>query len=121
MIGAKQVEEMGEVRGENRKLFVQVISLLKRLLQGEEVNEGLFLILEKFHRYLSENILDKENTEYVEYLTVLRILNSLGYVKNSFENLLSNSELNEGVITEVFLGKDHIVKAINDGLKESQL
>ena len=111
------------IKGANKRLYVRVLSLLKRLLQGEEKNQKLFKVLENFHGYLSVNILEKENRESVEYLTVLRILECLGYIShnNSFQHLLSNSILNEEMLAKVKNSKEQIVKEINNGLKESQL
>ena len=123
MTGAKEIEEIGEMKKDNRRLFVRILTLLKRLLHGEEKNEKLFLIIENFSRYLGGREMDKEGRELVEYVTVLRILDCLGYIsnKNAFSSILSGSVLNEGILNEVKLLKASIIVAINNGLKESQL
>src|SRR3989344_4925396 len=54
---------------ENKKLYVRIISLLKRLLHGEEKNERLFDIMHNLHISLYDKINDKER-ELIEYATV---------------------------------------------------
>lgn len=115
MTGAKEIDGVGEVREENKKLYVQILSLLKRLLPGEEVNENLFEVLEKFHAYITQEIKEKE---LLEYLIVFRILNSLGYISNTD---FAGSEISEEILKNVKDNKDQIIKEINNGLKESQL
>lgn len=123
MTGAKEIDGVGEVKEGNKKLYVKVLSLLKRLLPGEEVNEKLFEIVEKFYKYISQNNLDKEGKELVEYLTVFRILNSLGYISNTnlFLNQLLSAEITGHILQEMRENKVDVVKEINNGLKESQL
>jgi DNA repair protein RecO len=120
MTGAKEIEGVGEVKEDNFKLWVRVLTLLKRLLPGEEVNEKLFEILEKFYKFLCSEVKEKE---LVEYVTVLRILDSLGYTSNQLflMNILSTTDLNEQIINEAKISKDEILEEINNGLKESQL
>lgn len=121
MTGAKEVEGVGEVTGtEERKLVVRILTLLKRLLPGEEKNERLFEVIEKFYKYLSSNNL---KIELVEYLIVLRILNSLGYIssKDIFMDILPSADINEEILEKVSKVKESILKEINNALKESQL
>ncbi len=121
VVGAKEVEGVEEVKKENQKLYVQILTLLKRLLPGEEKNERLFDMLEKLHAYLF--IMGVQDTETLEYITVLRMLDLLGYVSNKeiFLNILSTNDLHEKVLQEVSEAKDFIIKEINEGLKQSQL
>ncbi len=121
MTGAKEIDGVGEVREGNKKLFVQILMLLRRLLPGEEKNEKLFTILESLQKYLSENDLEKEGKTALEYLTVLRILRELGYVKNTFEKILDGNEIDSSILVLVGEKKEEILKEINNGLKESQL
>lgn len=116
--GAKELEE-GQIREENKKLYVRILSLLRRLLPGEEKNEHLFQILENFYTYASHNVLEKEKMESLEYLTVFRILNSLGYVHA--KEVFDGSDINEELLAAVKSQKETIIKEINNGLKESQL
>ncbi len=123
MTGSKEMVGGGEVTDiENKKVFVRVLQLLNRLLPGEEKNERLFEVIEKFYIFLSENR-QKEILELVEYLTVLRILYFLGYVSNevSFSFLLSEPTITDNTLDETKKLKSQIIKEINSGLKESQL
>jgi|SRR3954470_5728167 DNA repair protein RecO len=120
MTGAKEIEGIGEIKEENKKLWVQILALLRRLLHGEEQNEKLFEIINNFYNFLTQEVKEKE---LVEYLIVFRVLNSLGYISNTsvFFDLISTSEINEQVLKEMKENKDQILKEINNGLKESQL
>lgn len=117
MTGAKEMVGVGEIKEENLKLWVQVLSLLKRLMPGEEQNEKVFQVMENLFKYLSLNNLNKEKMELVEYLTVLRILHSLGYVKEAIEG----EEIDDFALKLTGDSKGEILKTINNGLKQSQL
>lgn len=124
IIGASAIEpETRTMDPNNKKLHVRILALLKRLLHGEEKNEKLFEIVENFHNHLLDSALTREDGELVEYVTVLRILNQLGYVSNreSFQSLVSNVVVNEEILLEVKKRKDMIIQEINKGLKESHL
>ena len=121
MTGAKEIEGKGEmVDTDNRKLYIRILILLNRLLPGEEKNEKLFEIVERLYNFL---VGDVNSRELVEYVTVLRILYSLGYIynKDTFKNLLEKCDLNEDVFKEVEVLRKEIIKEINEGLRESQL
>jgi recombinational DNA repair protein (RecF pathway) len=100
------------------KVHIQVLKLLKRLLQGEDKNEKLFEIINELYK---TKII--EDAESVESLTVLRILHSLGYVKNNtlFIELLSSYEITPEFIDYTKQHKSLIIKEINTALKESHL
>ncbi len=121
MTGAKEIDGVAEMREENKKLWVQILTLLKRLLPGEEQNKKLFFIIGKLYEFLSVNSLDKEKKELVEYLTVLRILYQLGYVKNTFGEILEGDGIDDFAIKSTGDSKAEILKEINEGLKQSQL
>ena len=98
---------------------VRILSLLKRLLQGEEKNEKLFAIMEGL--YARE--FKKEDYEPVEYITVMRILNVLGYIQSApaWEIFLTRDDFEQDVVEAMRNGKSAAIKVINDGLKASQL
>ncbi len=100
-------------------IHLKVLKLLKRLLQGEEKNEKLFEIIEEL--YKSE--FDESDYDTVECLTVLRVLNSLGYIRNSEElkQFLENNFINKEILTQFSLIKTKVINIVNDALKESQL
>lgn len=100
-------------------VHLKILKLLKRLLQGEDKNEKLFEILEELYR----TEIKEEDFEYVECLTVLRILNTLGYVRNieQFTVFFENNSLASEILESVKRFKSDIVKVINQALKESHL
>ena len=101
------------------KVHIQVLKLLKRLLQGEDKNEKLFEIIDGLYK----TKIEESNFEFVESLTVLRILNSLGYVKENkmFTEILSSHKITPEFIEYVQQHKSLIIKEINTALKESHL
>ncbi|MEK7184802.1 MAG: recombination protein O N-terminal domain-containing protein [Patescibacteria group bacterium] len=97
----------------------KILKLLKRLLHGEEMNEKLFEIVERL--YILE--INEEDLDFLECLTVLRILHNLGYIRkiDQFENILKNNDLNKEIIDIVRKYKVDIVKNINIAFTESHL
>jgi DNA repair protein RecO len=114
LTGAHEIEYI-----ENKTLHLKILKLLKRLLHGEEKNERLFEIIEELYK----TEIDEKDSDTVECLTVLRILNTLGYIKNTDEiNIfLEDISLTEEVISRFKLIQSKMVAIINQALKESQL
>jgi DNA repair protein RecO len=100
-------------------VHLKILKLLKRLLQGEDKNEKLFEILEELYR----TEIKETDFEYVECLTMLRVLNALGYIRSieQFGQFLDTNLIDEGLLDRVKKFKLDIVKVINQALKESQL
>lgn len=100
-------------------LHIKILKLLKRLLHGEEKNEYLFEIVESLYNFpFNDN-----DVEALEYLTVLRILSILGYIKKTkeIEKYLNNHSINNEILSNLISEKTIILKLINEGLHESQL
>ena len=100
-------------------LDIKILKLLKRLVHGEEKNEKLFEIVEEI--YKTEK---KENDyEAMECLAVLRILSTLGYIRNNdkIKTFLESTTFDEDLIGQIKKDKKDIVKVINSALAESQL
>ena len=114
IVGVGEVEQV-----KTNKVHIQILKLLKRFLHGEEKNEKLFEVVEALYK----NDFEKINTELVESLVVLRILNHLGYISNKeiFNDLISNNTFGKEIIDKVKEQKAVIIKEINRALKESQL
>ncbi len=103
------------------KITTNVSRLLKKLLQGEEKNEELFVDLIKGFKLL-ENKLDKSYLEGIEMFLVLRILHHLGYIggdKNIADLVLS--PINEELFTAMTTHKKVILNEINKALGETQM
>lgn len=109
----------GEIENTNKPsiLQIKILKLLRRLLHGEEKNEKLFDIVEYIYRN------NFEDSDAVEYLTVLRILNTLGYIRNAdnINKYLDNNDVNSSLISSINQDKQDIIKLINQALQESQL
>lgn len=100
-------------------LHIKIFKLLKRLVQGEEKNDRLFDIVENFVKTKIEN----DKADCVEYITVLRILNILGYIKNNndIDFLLKDNIISDDYIELTNNKKNQILNVINSAFKESQL
>jgi hypothetical protein len=101
------------------QLQIKILKLLKRLLHGEEKNEKLFEIVEELYK----NKIKKDEEDLVECLIVLRVLNTLGYIKNTEELsiFLENKYITAELIELIKQKKMAIIDVINSALKESQL
>ena len=100
-------------------VHLKILKLLKRLVPGEEKNEKLFEILEELYKYkVSESDFDR-----VECLIILRILNTLGYVRSNDEisPFLTDNSLDQKVLEEFSKIKTKALGIVNNALKESQL
>jgi len=103
------------------KVFVNVSSLLKRLLAGEDANQVLFAdLLNGF------SILEKYETESdlrnIEAIMVLRILHNLGYIgdNEALKNLVK-SPFEAELVLKVSENRAKILSEINKALQETHL
>ena len=103
-------------------LYVTILSLLKRLLNGEEKHEALFdEITNGFHFVISQSFSEKDLKSF-EQIIVLRILHMLGYIGKvkELEIFLKNEWSMETLMKSAEF-KKKIVGEINQALKESML
>lgn len=107
------------IGGTNKILQLKIFKLLRRMLHGEEKNEKLFKIVEDLY----SNSFDENDIEYIEYLTVFRILYLLGYIDNKedFKEYLIDNNINTEILDKIKKHKAIFIKTINSALKESQL
>lgn len=101
-------------------LFAHIALLLRRLLHGEEKNEQLFDIVMSCISYIRENVLSSRDLKGVEYVTVLRILRSLGYISGA-EAYLVSTLYTPSFLEMVLDNEKKIVREINHALTESHL
>ena len=103
-------------------LHLKILKLLKRLLHGEEKNEKLFEIIEELYKTPIKEEIKEENYEAIECLTILRILNTLGYISNKdFSKYIENNLLNQELLESFKVDKKKIVEVVNSALKASHL
>ena len=100
-----------------------IFSLLLRLIHGEEKNEKLFECIEKFYNFTFDSLLIDEELKDLETLTVLRILNDLGYLKKkeNFVDYCNNSDIDIGMIRKFNILRRQAILEINMSLKETHL
>ena len=103
------------------EVFVNIASLLKRLLAGIEPNTALFGDLINSLSIL-EKTKEKESLRNIEAIIVLRILHNLGYIggEKLLENLIK-SPFEENLIYEVSKNRREVLNEINKALKETHL
>jgi DNA repair protein RecO len=102
-------------------VFINIAKLLKKLLAGEEANTSLFNDLLN-GLFLLEKHDKKEELHNIEIITVLRILDNLGYIGgNGVFNTLTKSPFEENLLFETAKRKNQILSQINQALKETHL
>jgi len=104
-------------------VYARVLSLIRRLVRGEEKNEQVFLTLFSLHNLLSNKENSSVNTLALETLAVFRILHALGYIKSDklIEPLIEPMEMNPSLIALTKPLASQLISAINKGLTESHL
>ena len=104
-----------------QKTFAKVFLLLETLVQGELKHPELFDDIEKVINYVINHDLEDERAETVEVLLALRIVHDLGYIKESVPQEFLSGEISVGLLDKLEASKPKLVKAINEGIKSSQL
>ncbi|MDB5259011.1 MAG: repair protein RecO, repair protein RecO [Candidatus Taylorbacteria bacterium] len=109
-------------------LRARIFAVLRRLLHGEEANEKLFDAIMSFEKWISSAGFLHDDIESVECIMVLRILHILGYAEHGSKGssqlsifLGDPSDWSAQLIIEMQAARTAAVKAINSGLKASQL
>ena len=104
-------------------VFARALSLIKRLVHGEEKNENLWTTLFTALNFLKVQEISTINPEYIEWVLVLRILFALGYVapRKETEAFLKDFEWSPALIQNAPGSKKFILSSINEALKQSQL
>ncbi len=114
-----------ELEGEQFAVFARVFSLLRRLLAGEEKNETLFTVLKAAFIFLQEKgrHLSAPELSNFEYILLLRILHSLGYLGDNpiFAPFLQAELWHQDLLNQLTNVSRQALSAINSSIKESQL
>ena len=103
--------------------LARVLTIVERLVRGEEKNTGLYDIVEQGYEHLSKNTLSPDEILTLECLLLLRVLHNLGYLKHEArvtEHVVRNDMTPEALTAVAAYRKECIVE-INRALKESQL
>ncbi len=114
--------EFKENNGET-KTALRMVSLLKRLLNGEEENRELFTVVSDAFSFLKTSSLSDEELSSFECLVVLRILYNLGYVAKDSTNarFLDTADIHVDLMSHISPMREDVIKQINTSLQESQL
>jgi DNA repair protein RecO (recombination protein O) len=125
LAGVEPKENLGMRLAENMHAYAIVVrasSLIRRLVQGQEKNEELFAEIRHALRFLIQQSLDQETSQYFETLLILRILYHLGYWSNINEApWLVDAELSQEVLEQTAVNHTNLIERINTSLQETQL
>lgn len=102
------------------KVMSQITFVLMQMIQGEVPHKEIFEIVKNGFNFLRE--LKEEYLTEFETLTVLRILNELGYVVRDINTeAYLNNEWNQDLLHRITENKIVIVGIINKALRASHL
>jgi DNA repair protein RecO (recombination protein O) len=125
-VGAEEISGLDKITGaEKLALYARVLSLIRRLIRGEEENRAVFATLFGLYKILAGDaaqIADADLTA-LETLAVFRILHDLGYVKSdtSTAPLITPGEITVELIAAARPLTSSLINSINSGLTESHL
>jgi hypothetical protein len=120
LVGAEEISSAENSK--NLAVFVRVLSLIRRLVRGEEKNERIFLTLFSLRNLLAKND-SSIDLPALETLAVFRILHALGYIKSNAatEPLITPLKINQDLVASAKPLVPSLISAINAGLTESHL
>lgn len=102
--------------------FAKNLSLLEKLVAGEEKHAKLFDDLISLIKFAVRRRPITKDLESLEILIALKILFHLGYLSGEdLPNKVLGSEPDDEVLTMVLAQKKSLIKAINHGIDSSQL
>ena len=123
--GVQKTENMHRILkgAKARSALVQFLTLIRRLVRGEEVQKELFFVAEGLFRALSVAHIEKGKILALESLASLRLLFLLGYLdgKENYQDLVSDYMFLPSHIETVTRMQKNILRDINDALKATQL
>ena len=122
-IGSPSLISSADSAHENLAAYARVLSLIRRLVRGEEKNEAIFLTLFSLYNLLAQINERLFDISALETLAVFRILHVLGYIKSdaSTEPLIVPLEINPSIVAIAKPFVPTLISAINKGLTESHL
>ena len=130
LVGAEEIADVTSIDPKTSAKFLavyaRVLSLIRRLVRGQEKNERVFSSLFSLYRLLlsaTSAEIARIDLSALETLSVFRILYSLGYIKSDAktEPLISTAEIGLGQVALAKPLVPSLISAINAGLTESHL
>ena len=107
---------------EKFSVLAKVFVLIDRFIPEEDGDGAIFVLAENFVNFLMSETIDGRDLEGFEILTVLKILNLLGYLenKNNLQDVVQ-MEYSLESIREILKHKAESVRIVNQAIKESHL
>lgn len=106
----------------NFNIFLKITKLLKSLVPGEEINPMLFSALESTHTALRKKDFNELELQALECITVVRILDALGYGREELDWGISvSAPIEDKLLKQAILKKEYLISLINKSLEESHL
>lgn len=122
---SKNIDIYEALSGDREMLavFARVFALLDRLLSGEEKNTSLFEYMDEAVRFAFSKKQSSELVRNFEYILVLRILSSLGYLGTSPDTspFVGSPFWSDDLLVSMGNLMPRVLKEINESLRESQL
>lgn len=105
------------------EIIAKAFLLLNRLVRGEEKNELLFNHIFSICEFIEGEDMDRDSLKNCEYILVMRILQSLGYLGDSknFKEFTDSSIWEKDLVFKMGAMSRDAVSQINKALKETQL
>ena len=130
LVGAEEITDAIPIdprtSSESLAVYARVLSLIRRLVRGQEKNDQVFLTLFSLYKLLGSAIsaeIARIDLSALETLAVFRIPHSLGYIKfdATTELLILPEEIDRALIVSAKPLVPSLISAINAGLTESHL
>lgn len=125
IVGAIKEKNLRESLTDSGKfeIIAKAFSLLNRLVRGEEKNESLFNHIFSACEFIEREDMGGNSLKNCEYVLVMRILQSLGYLGDSknFKEFTDSSVWGKHLVFKMGDMSREAVVQINKALKETQL
>lgn len=125
-VGAEEISGIASIghtaSSEALAVYARVLSLVRRLVRGEEKSQAVFDTLFSLNLVLASP-LSSEDLSALETLAVFRILHDLGYIKSdaTTEPLIAPPAIAAALVASTKPLVPALINAINAGLSESHL
>ena len=122
LVGAVDTTNTHFARGDHeaQAAVARVLSIVRQLVHGEEVNDALFEALWNF--MCSVEDVDAKLARALEHVAVLRIVAALGYVSSDADDgYVGSGGYTEEILTRADNDRTQIVRTINTALAASGL
>lgn len=117
---AEVIRETLTPKSAGYRTFVQILSVVKSLVHGEEKNDALFGAFSELHNFLSENS-EGEYLDAAECLAMIKILHALGYGEPKSEIVTDTDSFNKETFQKIITHKSELISGINKALEATGL